>query len=430
MPVYLDGDSPDGQKLGARFKVRGYPTMILFRPDGTEVTRLPGEVDGERYLQVLTLAMNAVRPVRDTLQAVLGGTPLSADDWRLLADYSWDTDEQQLVGSKDLPVMLQRLAKAAPPGDAAVRLALKSIVVATDASPETAARIDKTAVVEQLMKTLASPQVVRDNMDLLANYAAPVIGFISTPKSAARTQLATAWNKALQNLAVDTTLSKADRLSALEARVALARMDQPKGALDAALLNDVRQQVAQADRATTDTYERQAVISGAGHVLSEAGLLDASDTLLKAELKRSHSPYYFMLALASNAKKRGDNATALDWYEQAYQAAKGPATRLQWGVTYLSGLIDLAPDDEKRIEIAAKTMFVELGGTQNAFYERNHAVLERLSRKLAQWNTAGKHDAALQRVSGQLADVCAKLPSGDSQRASCKAMVTAARTRP
>ena len=42
-----------------------------------------------------------------------------------------------------------------------------------------------------------------------------------------------------------------------------------------------------------------------------------------------------MHSLADNAKKRGDNAAALDWYRQAYDASKGPATRLQWGANYL-----------------------------------------------------------------------------------------------
>src|SRR5262249_8460090 len=73
IPVYLDGDSPSAQKLGARFKVRGYPTMILFKPDGTEITRLPGEVDAERYLQVLTLALTTSSSVQDILKAALAG---------------------------------------------------------------------------------------------------------------------------------------------------------------------------------------------------------------------------------------------------------------------------------------------------------------------------------------------------------------------
>ncbi|MDO8729332.1 MAG: thioredoxin family protein, partial [bacterium] len=37
VPVYLDGDTPGAQKLAARFKVRGYPTMILLKADGSEI---------------------------------------------------------------------------------------------------------------------------------------------------------------------------------------------------------------------------------------------------------------------------------------------------------------------------------------------------------------------------------------------------------
>src|SRR5271165_5777832 len=57
IPVYLDGDQPSAQKLGDRFRVLGYPTMILFASDGTEITRLPGEIDPQLYLQALSLGL-------------------------------------------------------------------------------------------------------------------------------------------------------------------------------------------------------------------------------------------------------------------------------------------------------------------------------------------------------------------------------------
>jgi len=133
VPVYVDGDSPGAQKLGARFKVSGYPTMVLFNPQGTEMTRLPGEVDAQRYTEVLTLGMNAQRPVKDVLtQAKAGGQGLSANDWRLLAFYSWDTD-QQLVPKDGVPALLKQLADACPADqtEVATRLRLKALA-ATD----------------------------------------------------------------------------------------------------------------------------------------------------------------------------------------------------------------------------------------------------------------------------------------------------------
>jgi hypothetical protein len=99
---------------------------------------------------------------------------------------------------------------------------------------------------------------------------------------------------------------------------------------------------------------------------------------------------------------------------------------LQWGAAYLSGLLELAPQDESRIEKVAHSMLQELGSTQNAFYERNRSVLERLGKKLITWNGDGKHQAALGRLRLQLDAVCGKLAAADAQRATCQGLLSPA----
>jgi thiol-disulfide isomerase/thioredoxin len=431
VPVYVDGDSASAQRLGDRFKVSGYPTMILFTPDGGEITRLPGEVEVDQYMRVLAMGMNGARPVKETLAAALssgGGAALSADDWRMLAYYSWDTDEHTLVAAKTLSPTLERLAKACPATqpDTAARLRLRALVAAATAK-DVKPREDKAAAAD-LTRLLADPRLARENFDLLTYYADKVVAYITPPKSAARAKLAADWNAVLERFVADPAISTADRLSAISGRIALARLDAPKGsALPDPLLQTVRDEVARADRETTDPYARQAVVSAAADALSDADLMAASDALLEAELKRSHSPYYFMLDLAANAKKRGDKAAALDWEQKAYAAADGPATRLQWGVHYVNALIELAPHDEARIEHAAKSVIGELDPTPDTFYERNRRGLERMGGKLAAWNAQHRHEPAMARIRAQMAAVCAKLPAADPARATCNGVMRSAK---
>ncbi|MBV8124233.1 MAG: thioredoxin fold domain-containing protein, partial [Paucibacter sp.] len=85
--VHLDGDHAGAQKLGARFKVTGYPTLILFNPQGKELTRLPGEADARQVMQVLQLGMAGGRPVAEVLADAKAGKTLGANEWRLLGYY-------------------------------------------------------------------------------------------------------------------------------------------------------------------------------------------------------------------------------------------------------------------------------------------------------------------------------------------------------
>ncbi|MFA6444982.1 MAG: hypothetical protein WCV99_21825, partial [Sterolibacterium sp.] len=181
-------------------------------------------------------------------------------------------------------------------------------------------------------------------------------------------------------------------------------------------------------RATVDGYARQSVISAAADVLTEAGLFEESDELLKSELKRSHSPYYFMLGLAANARKRGDKAAAIDWAAKAYAAATGPATRLQWGASYIKTLVDLAPEKEAPIEAAAKRVLGELKATPETFYERNLRSLERVAKSLKDWNREEAHVAALRRLQAQLTGICRKLPAADPARSACDNLIIQARS--
>jgi hypothetical protein len=422
VPVYLDGDTPSAQKLGARFNVSGYPTMILFTADGREITRLPGEVDPDQYMHVLALGMSATRPVKDALAAALapaGHPKLTPDDWRMLAFYSWDEDEQQLVPKKQLPATLRRLAQSCPADqpESATRLELKALAIAAtakDAKPKPDA-----AAIARVTGVLGDAKAARENFDTLTEFPAEITSFITAPDTPERAKLVAAWSATLEQLAADSSLSAADRLTAITGEVQLAKLAAPQGPLAAPLLARVRDEVARADRDTNDPYARQAVISQAADALTEAGLLDESDALLKAELKRSHSPYYFMVDLAENAKKRGDKAAALDWYAQSYAAAEGPATRLQWGVRYVNALTELAPQDTERVEQTAKSVIGELDPAPDTFYERNIRGLERMGTKLTAWGKDPAHAAALARIRAQLGNVCAKLPAGDPARAKC-----------
>jgi cytochrome c556 len=136
-----------------------------------------------------------------------------------------------------------------------------------------------------------------------------------------------------------------------------------------------------------------------------------------------------MVQLAANAKKRGDKAEALRWSQQAFDKAEGPATRLQWGAGYLSNLVELAPQDEARIEAAATQLLAEAAAQPNAFYERSARSLQRVGSKLATWNDGQKHAAAVQRLQAQLDGVCARLPADDApQRGVCSGLLKSGKT--
>lgn len=418
IPVQIDGDLPGAQKLGARFKVRGYPTLILFSPNGQELNRLPGEADAERVVKLFQMGLSGGRPIKTVLAEAKAGKALKPAEWQLLSYYSWDTDEQQLVPAKERAGLLQRLSQARGlPTEARTRLALKAL--AAGAAP---AQGDA----ERLAAVLKDSKLARTHLDVLSNNADDLVRALHAKPGTERTALLRQLDLALAAQQADAQLSRADRVNCLIARVQLARIDaapdETAPRLEAALLNEVRGLSNLMDREIKDGYERQAVMTAVGHLLGLAGLWSESDAMLKANLAKSHSPYYLMNQLGSNARKTGRKDEALSWYEQAFNKSEGPATRLQWGSTYFENLVKLAPQDGARIEKLAAQLISEAEKDKGAFYERSARSLQKVSDQLVPW-ARGANAPVLQRLQSQLGPVCAKLDTADAQRSTCEGLL-------
>ena len=114
LPVYLDGDSERAQLYGEKFGVFGYPTVIIFSPEGEEITRIPGGMDIQQYVDVMDMALNALRPVSEMVASVREGNELQVADWKMLASYSWGQDSGRALGETSLFETATLLAEACP----------------------------------------------------------------------------------------------------------------------------------------------------------------------------------------------------------------------------------------------------------------------------------------------------------------------------
>jgi len=388
LPYQLDGDSAGAQALAAHYKLRSYPTLVLFAPDGSEITRLPCELDGELFTAALDNALAVWRAGSSAAQALdaalSGSRALSDGEWSLLSHYSWDTDEGALLGQRDLAATLLALvarataAASSTSTAAAARLGLFAQLA-------TGANGDATANAAVLLAVFSDTRSARANMDVLTNSGINLIKFATR-----REELVAALNRVAADWSEDFWLSAPDRLMALRLQMRLTRLV----AASAGLQEQVRSRVEEALAESTDPYERHTLVNTAVSALNDAGLPQLAEQVLQAELPRSHSPYYFMLSLAAAAKRRGDTAGVLSWYEQAAAAALGSATRIQWRSTYLTSLLDLAPQDATRIERAAEVLLSDISATPDAFSQRNLSQLQKLAPKLAA-HAVGDHAGSL-----------------------------------
>jgi len=402
IPVYLDGDTEGAQRWGEQFGISGYPTVIILQPDGTEVTRIASATMAEDLPELLRVAAKRTTSIETLLAKAESDTAnLTDEDWRILGGFDWMNDPKHFSDLTKAGTLLARLAESAPDPGLQRRFGLLNLAVVADTDAGLTAEQQR-RVAAILTPMLANQREVKANRQEIMYYAPDLVAAL--PEGDERTDLSQALVEAGDAIFADERLSMTERVDALNIDITLAKAD---GGVTPEVLAKVRERARWADAQAKDKVMRQSVIDDAAYILKDAGDLAGGRRLLLAELERSDQPYYYMSSLADFAEAEGKNAEAIDWARKAYEASQGPATRVQWAISYSNYVMRLAPEDKAGVEKAAEAVLAELGKTQD-YYQRTRVKVDAWGRKVAEWAAAHGGSGVLADLRAQMAQVCAK----------------------
>jgi len=450
IPVYLDGDTERAQILGERFDVLGYPTVIIFTPEGEEVMRMPSDVDVERYVELLDTALNRMRPIAEVLAAVMESGPDRAapEDLSLLAFYSWGQDTRVEMDDEESLATARTLYERTPDELTRERSRFLSMYLdelesfarraAEDESDEivfSLAAAERSSLSEAVTGLLGDREL-RNVNPYFVFFGTGVIDMLHPEPSPERNALIAGWDAAAAEIEKDESLSLDDRLTALFPRLELARMQaEPAGegeepALPADLVEHVHERVVWAGETVADDSEMQAVMSTMVSLYEETGALDEAEALLQARMDDAHAPYYYMSWMASLKGDADNPEEALVWYRKAYDSSRGRYTRFRWGSTYLRRLIELRPADAPTIREDSTEILRELLTHDDAFAGGNASRLRQLESAYLGWNEDGANEATIAGIRELVHAECERYPADgeDSQRERCTSFLIGAET--
>lgn len=432
VPVYLDGDTENAQATGEKFGVLGYPTMIVFDPQGNELTRIPGGLDILAYANVLDLTLGNSSSATGIVGTVIGeGGSLSAPDCRMLTYYAWNQDPTILDDYVQQDAH-RRIYDACPAELTVERaiLFMNYLDALIDATEEESSEVSLTQeqideALPHVEQILAEPELSKANLFAVLFSGAKVTRALTEKGSVERERLARSFKLALDRLAEDESVYKRERIYTGIGKIYLERLDDRDAEISHGLKQEIAELVKWADESTPDPYERQPIVNAASILLDEAGMNDVARPLLVAELERSKQPYYFMVSLADIEQNAGNHEEAIAWLKEAYDTARGPATRFQWGYYYINGLIEMTPQDGQLIHETTLNVIRELEAG-SGIYQRPKAQLARLESKLEEWGESQDNAEGLRSIRNDVLMVCANLPAEEESQSTCQSFLEAA----
>ncbi len=426
VPVYIDGDEPGAQRYQDRFRALGYPTLIVFNPQGEEITRIPGGLDLDRYGDVLELALERVTPVSALVARIMDdGYRPAEEELTLLAHYSWSQDRGQALVERDRVGVFRTLTELAPPTAVEERSLLTAYLLDALAEQDELDVDRRAEGRSRLAELLASDAASTAAASFVAYGTADAIRAFSAEDDPQRTELLEAWSRRLDAM-VATPAEGAARLRPLFGQLDLLELRGEEVSTD--LQQRIARTVAEERAAADSTYERIAVVNSASYLLRDSGQAALAEQMLREEMADDVNGYYWMLAMANLAEQADRRDEAVDWMRQAFDQARGPATRLQWGSVYVAGLVRLAAERSDEIESTVDRVMQELSAQPEPLHGRNKGAVKRIARALHGWaESSDDPDPArvLDTTTTRFGELCMSSFEAEDARRDCLALFDA-----
>jgi thiol-disulfide isomerase/thioredoxin len=409
--VHLDGDDPGAQRWGERFRVSGYPTVVILRADRKEIIRIAGGMDLSLYADLLDIALNDVEPMADVVAALQSNRGLvSHGECQRLAYNAWDLMDYTEQERRSLAGDLAQAAAACANLTPVERARLTVASAAMSRTPDT---------VTQVIGIVENPSLAPRVADALESLGDSFYKDVQACGTVTAAKFLAAWTRTMDGVADDPKVIDADRLSAIGSSLALAKQFAKDNKVPDDLAAAARARVAATLARNFDPYVRAGIVDSASSIYEQLGDNDALYAMLKSELATAKAPYYYMADLGKIEEKRGHREEALGWYARAYSESQGIATRFQWGSIYLGALLRLTPEDRGRIERTGIAVIGELDGPDR-IQARTRIRLEKLDGALRRWNAKHRYDAQIKALHARMSGVCGKLPAGDAGYGNCQ----------
>ena len=432
VPVYLDGDTDNAQKYGEKFAVSGYPTLIVFDPAGEEITRIPGGLNLDRYVEVLDLSLQNFRSASQIFADLKKGNTLEERDFRLMSLYSWSQDKGKLL-SDDAAELLYRMYSACP---SEMRMEKSRLFTAwwtfrlqslTDENKvaEPLSRAELVEAGSNIEKILNDEALVENNLFFILYDRGSSISALTARDTIERERLLSLWKSALELIENNKNLSLMENLFPLQAEIYLDNIESAdEFFVDADFQKEILQKVKLAREKIDNKYDQSAVVYRAWNILKLANLNEDAESMLKEELARTDSPYYFMVDLADAAQKAGREDEAVSWLKRAYEESKEGSTRFQWGIIYLEGMVEMQANRHEDVAALSGELATYLEKLDDAFYNRNSKRVKRMSTALNSWYEQEKNEDVWLRIKSDIDALCKSFDAGSENFSRCQVFLS------